>query len=108
MSTSDVFPCASKHGAIRYTTGPDPGGGSARGAGMGAPHMVVGFPDAAAASGAGVWTAGTPGLGAAAACARATGAGSNRPPSRKTGKPLNMQLSRVSRRAEVFTLLDFR
>src|SRR3954463_440276 len=99
MSTSDVFPCASKQGASKYTTGPEPAGGSARGAGTVCPQMVAGFPEAAAGCGAGVSTWGTIGLAAAAACACAIGVGSKRLPSMKTGKPLNMQSFLVCRGA---------
>src|SRR5262252_8084857 len=37
---SEVPPCASKHGAIRYTTGPDPSGGSATGGGTSASQIL--------------------------------------------------------------------
>src|SRR5215475_7749109 len=37
---SEVPPCASKHGAIRYTTGPDPSGGSAAGGGTSASQIL--------------------------------------------------------------------
>ena len=38
---TDAPPCSSKHGAIRYTTGPEPAGGSARGGGTSWPQMRV-------------------------------------------------------------------
>src|SRR5438094_8188399 len=48
------LPWASKHGAIKKTTGPDPAGGNDAGGGMGWPQMVVGLAASAVVCAAGV------------------------------------------------------
>ena len=102
MSTSEVLPCASKHGAIRYTTGPEPAGGSARGGGTGCPQIV-----AAGGGGRRRWAAGQ----CCWAPAQPPPTAASQAATILTRNRLNMQRfpdSRARGAAKLFTLLDFR
>jgi hypothetical protein len=92
MSTSEVWPWASKHGATWKTIGPEFAGGSGMAGGIanGWPQIVVGFvPAAAGAAAVGAAAAGD-GCGCCG-CARVATAGMSKPARTSRTKRLTMK-----------------
>src|SRR5437879_4531755 len=96
MSISDVLPCASKHGAMNSTTGPEPPGGAALGVATSCPQTVI----VAGACGT---------AGAAAGCCARIGVAAMRRTSTDRNKRFGIKrLPADARVSETLTVLDLR